>query len=252
MQRNWSSIDNKQVKREGVDSIYSFNFRGKDSFKDFGIAVKTRPAIPIPQRRVQFETIPGRSGTLTIDDETYDDLTITVDCNFLSNEIKNKAIQIKHWLMGGKSKLVFSDDPDKFYIAQVVNKFDITQTLRVLGTFPVIFNCKPFAYYFSGLETITVTSPTIIYSPEFIVESEPVIKVYGQGDITLNINNISIKLKDVQDHIVVDSTIQECYKDNSNCNNQMWGEFPALVEENKISWEGKVQKIEIIPNWRCL
>ncbi|KOC47732.1 phage tail protein [Clostridium botulinum] len=232
--------------------MYSFNFRNKDSFKNFGIAVKTRPAIPMPQRRVQYETIPGRNGSLTIDDETYDDITITIDCNFLTNEMRNKAMQIKHWLMGKQDRLIFSDATDKFYIAQAVNKIDIVQTLRVLGTFPVIFNCKPFMYYFSGLDTITITSPTTIYSPEFVVESEPVIKIYGQGDITLNINSNSIKLKDVQDYITLDSTIQECYKNNSNCNNKMCGEFPLFIEENKISWKGSVQKIEIITNWRCL
>ncbi|KOA76592.1 phage tail component [Clostridium botulinum] len=232
--------------------MYSFNFRNKDSFKDFGIAVKTRPAIPMPQRRVQYETIPGRNGSLTIDDETYDDITITIDCNFLTNEMRNKAIEIKHWLMGGQDKLILSDATDKFYMAQAVNKIDITQTLRVLGSFPIIFNCKPFMYYFSGLDTITVTSPKIIYSPEFVVKSEPKITVYGQGDITLNINNNSIKLKNVQDYIVIDSVIQECYKNTQNCNNQMYGEFPLLIEENKINWNGNVSKIEIIPNWRCL
>lgn len=206
----------------------------------------------MPQRRVQYETIPGRNGSLTIDDETYDDITITIDCNFLTNEMRNKAMQIKHWLMGKQDRLIFSDATDKFYIAQAVNKIDIVQTLRVLGTFPVIFNCKPFMYYFSGLDTITITSPTTIYSPEFVVESEPVIKIYGQGDITLNINSNSIKLKDVQDYITLDSTIQECYKNNSNCNNKMCGEFPLFIEENKISWKGSVQKIEIITNWRCL
>ena len=161
-------------------------------------------------------------------------------------------MQIKYWLMGEQDKLVFSDDPDKFYIAQVVNKIDIVQTLRVLGTFPVIFNCKPFMYYFSGLEPIEITSPTTIYSPEFIVESEPKITIFGQGDITVNINNNSIKLKDVQEYITLDSTIQECYKDTQNCNTKMYGEFPVLIEENKINWNGNVQKIEIIPNWRCL
>ena len=204
----------------------------------------------MPQRRVQYETIPGRSGTLTIDDETYDDITFPIECNFISNEIKNKTTQIKHWLMGGKSKLVLSDDPDKFYIAQVVNKFDIAQALRILGTFPVFFNCNPFLYYFSGLETIEITESTNIYSPEFVYKYEPVIKVYGQGDINLNINNSSIKLLNVQDYVTVNSVLQECYKDNHN--NKICGEYPLLVEENKISWEGDVSKVEIIPNWRCL
>ncbi|KEI01562.1 distal tail protein Dit [Clostridium botulinum] len=232
--------------------MFSFNFRGKNSFRDFGIIIEKKPHIPMPQRNVENIKIPGRSGAISIDYNTYDDITIPIECNLISDEMKNRATQIKHWLMGSQDKLILSDETYKFYIAQVVNRFDITQSIRILGTFPVIFNCKPFAYYFSGLETITVTSPTTIYSPEFVVKSEPKITVYGQGDITLNINNNSIKLKDVQDYIVVDSTIQECYKDNSNCNNKMCGEFSLLIEENTIGWEGNVSKIEIIPNWRCL
>ncbi|KEH91688.1 phage putative tail component, N- domain protein (plasmid) [Clostridium botulinum C/D str. BKT12695] len=232
--------------------MFSFNFRDKNSYTDFGIIIEKKPLIPMPQRNVENVKIPGRSGTLIIDDNTYDDITIQIECNFIAYEIKNRATQIKHWLMGSQEKLVLSDDIDKFYIAQVVNKFDIAQSIRILGTFPVIFNCKPFMYYFSGLEPIEITSPTTIYSPEFIVPSEPKIVICGQGDITVNINNNSIKLKDVQDYITLDSTIQECYKNNSNCNNKMCGEFPLLLEENKISWNGSVSKVEIIPNWRCL
>ncbi|KEH91590.1 phage putative tail component (plasmid) [Clostridium botulinum C/D str. BKT12695] len=161
-------------------------------------------------------------------------------------------MQIKNWLMGKQNRLVFSDDADKFYIAQVINKFDIAQTLRILGSFPVIFNCKPFMYYFSGLEPVKITTPTSIYSPEFIVPSEPVIKIYGSGDIKLNINKYSIELLNVQDYVTVNSVLQECYKDTQNCNNKMCGEFPLLLEENKINWNGNVSKVEIIPNWRCL
>src|SRR3712207_7466005 len=49
---------------------------------------------------------------------------------------------------------------------------------------------------------------------------------YAQGDLNINIGKYSIKLLNVQDYITVDSTIQECYKENSNCNNHMYGNFP--------------------------
>ncbi|KEH95746.1 hypothetical protein Z962_07965 [Clostridium botulinum C/D str. BKT12695] len=232
--------------------MYSFIFKNHNGIefntKDLGILINKRPPLPKPQRRINYIEIVGKNGTLTEDLESYKDIELSFECTIMYNVERNSTL-INSWLDGQGDLYLNWLEGYKFKVKNV--KFEGID-IDIVGDFTVTFVCDPFKYYIDN-SNIEIKNPTIIYSPEFVYESEPVIKVYGSGNITLNINNNSIKLKDVQDYITLDSTIQECYKNNSNCNNKMQGEFPMfLQEENRISWNGDVQKIEIIPNWRCL
>ncbi|KEH88955.1 phage tail component [Clostridium novyi A str. 4540] len=233
--------------------MFSIDFNNLNSYS-LGLVVEHRPFVPIAERNIHFINIEGRNGTLIEDLETYGDINIPINFGFIErNDFNSKCRLIKNWLTNIQdNKLILSDDNNMFYKVKNVKTDDIARNLKTIGRLTVDFLCEPFSYYCDGLDTIEIKKPTIIYGPEFTYKSEPVIKIYGKGVITLNINNNSIKLKDVQEYITLNSTIQECYKDTRNCNNKMQGEFPLLVEENKISWTGNVQKIEIIPNWRCL
>lgn len=39
--------------------MFSFNFLGKDSYKDFGVYVEERPSMPLPERNVTLTEVPG-------------------------------------------------------------------------------------------------------------------------------------------------------------------------------------------------
>lgn len=259
--------------------MLSFNFRGKDSYKDFGILIQKKPSIPMPERRVQYETIPGRNGTLAVDDGTYDGITITVECGFVNSNVKQRANEIKAWLMGFLDKLIFSDEDDKYYEAQVVNKFDIAQSIITFGEFPVVFNCKPFkkavdddkyiildscisrsgsvinpliSYSFTGGTSLGNNVPVRIYSQPIVfgndgtVESDPIINIYGSGNTSVTLNGSTFSINNVDSYVTVDSELQDAYKDTQLKNNDMIGEFPILqCGDNKISWTGTVNKIEI-------
>ncbi|WP_085829074.1 distal tail protein Dit [Clostridium massiliodielmoense] len=228
--------------------MYGFEFNNKYS-KDLGIYIGKRPPILKAEKVIKHIEVPGRSGTLTEDTGAYKNIELTFECTIKDTDVEEKTILLNNWLDG--SGILKLDYLANFFFKVKEVKFEGTDVDYITGDFTVTFVCDPFKYYIDN-STIEIKKPTIIYSPEFTVESEPKVTIFGQGDITLNINNNSIKLKDVQDHITLDSTIQECYKDTQNCNNKMCGEFPLLVEENKINWNGNVSKVEIIPNWRCL
>ncbi|MDV9617242.1 phage tail protein, partial [Clostridioides difficile] len=89
--------------------------------------------------------------------------------------------------------------------------------------------------------------------------SYPLIKVFGNGDITLEINNEVIELTEVQGHIYIDCELMNAYKidihtnDVVNENSRMFGEFPTFKHgENIITYSGDVEKIEIEPRWVVL
>jgi predicted phage tail component-like protein len=235
--------------------VLSFNFNGKDSYLDFGILIAKRPTIPSPKRRVSYIDIPGRHSRLRYDEGTFEDITFAVECVIKSkNSLNEKIDGIKSWLFNaGESDLIFSFQPDKKYIAQVVNAIDFEQIFKYTSRFPIIFNCRPFKYAaLNNLLTITESGSNI--SNPGSIESLPIISVYGTGNINLTVNDTEIELIDVNNKIILNCEIEDCYDDEfNNLNSKMTGEFPTLIPgSNSIQWTGDVEKIEILPNWRWL
>ena len=235
--------------------MLSFNFGGKNSYDDFGILIAQRPNIPSPKRRVNTINIPGRNSNLRFDEETYDDITLTVECSIKDKQnLVDKIDDIKAWLFGaGESDLIFSFQDDKKYTAQVINSIDFKQAYRYFSEFPVIFNCRPFKYSVDNTAIIIDQSKTTVINLGTI-ESEPVISIYGSGDIVFKINEQQISLKGISEKVIVNSVIQDCYDDaGNNLNGKMSGEFLKMKpSENIIEWSGNVTKVELLPNWRWL
>ncbi|MGI6678456.1 MAG: distal tail protein Dit [Dehalobacterium sp.] len=235
--------------------MLSFTFGGKNSYRDYGIVISKRPNLPSPKRRVHYMDIPGRHGRVQYDEKTYEDITIVVECGLKDTEnLVERLDAIKAWLFNaGESDLVFSFGEDNKYVAQVVNAIDFTQVYKYTSSFPVIFNCQPFKYAVEN-EIINLNESDITINNPGSLESEPVIYVYGNGDILLNINKQIIELSGVDGKIILNSEIQDCYDDEmNNINSKMTGEFPLLKPgENTIIWTGNVTKLEVLPNWRWL
>lgn len=233
--------------------MFSFNFRGKNSFSDYGVYISKRLSIPSPKRRITNVVIPGKSSSLRFDENTYEDITIAVECSIKDEVLPDRIDEIKEWLLAyGESDLIFSNQNNKKYIAQVVNAIDFTQVLKYISKFVIVFNCRPFKYEAES-NTIEMTAQGSVKNPGSIY-SEPIIKIFGSGDIILTINSEEIKLKEVTDHIILDTVQQNCYNEIiDNLNNKMSGEFPKFkIGENNIAWTGAVSKVEVIPNWRWL
>ncbi|WP_330655643.1 distal tail protein Dit [Clostridium tyrobutyricum] len=230
--------------------ILSFTFGNKNSYDDFGIIISKRPSIPSPKRRVTYIEIPDKSSNLKFDEGTFEDITILVECGVnLKANLADKIDEIKAWIINtGESDLIFSFQPDKKYIAQVVNMIDFKQVLKHTSRFPIIFNCKPFKYSVEeNIITITKNNSTIYNKGTF--QSEPVIKVYGSGDIKLKINEDEVTIKKVDGYVTIDSVLKDCYKDDALKNGDMIGQFPILkVGENVVSFSGNVGKVEVRVN----
>lgn len=235
--------------------MLSFDFGGKNSYDDFGILISKRPSIPSPKRRVNTINIPGRDSNLIFDEKTYEDITLTVECSVKDKEnLVNKIDDIKAWLFEtGQSDLIFSFQDDRKYIAQVVNAIDFKQIYKYFSEFPIIFNCRPFKYAVeNSIINIIKTGTKIINIGT--IESEPIINIYGSGDIVFKVNNHDISLKGTTEKVILNSVIQDCYDDKgNNLNGKMSGEFLKLKPgENIIEWSGNVTKLELLPNWRWL
>ena len=224
-------------------------FKGIDS-RDIGIIVTSMPETVRPERRMESITIAGRNGTLHTDEEVYESYDRTMEC-----AIKKRAMldEIAAWLVGS-GEMTFSTEPDKVYRVTISNKISIAQMMRMFQKFQVIMDTQPFKYNINQFaDELTLTAPTIIHNSG-TVYSEPIITVYGSGDITLTINEKDFPLYSVDGSITIDSEMMEVFKGTANQNSKYGGEtFPRFeVGENTISWTGNVTKIEIQPKWRWL
>lgn len=235
--------------------MLSFNFGDKNSYDDFEILISKRPSIPSPKRRVNTINIPGRDSNLIFDEKTYDDITLTVECSIKDEEnLANKIDDIKAWLFeAGQGELIFSFQDDRKYIAQVVNSIDFKQIYKYFSEFPIIFNCRPFKYAVEN-DLINIIQTGTKVNNIGTIESEPIITIYGSGDVVFKINDQEVSLKGITKKVILNSVIQDCYDDEgNNLNGSMTGEFLKLKPgENIIEWSGNVTKAELLPNWRWL
>ena len=199
-----------------------------------------------------YTNVPGRPGSLTTleGEDIYDDLVLSATC-FLSDPSQIPAIAA--WLKGSGT-VTFANRPGGFYNARVANQISFEKILRgnTQRTFAVNFRCKPF-WYGENVEPITLTeSGTLITNPGSVY-SEPVITVYGSGDITLMIGTTVVELMGIVGSITMNTPLIEAYKDDVSMNGSMSGDFPTFASSsNAISWSGNVTSVVIQPNWRYL
>lgn len=225
---------------------------------DFGLYIVTKGSYNAPARDVNYTSIPGRNGDLITDNGRYSNIIIPYTCSILNNTFypfDTMAHNLKSWLClkSGYFRLWDSYDPDYFRLASHTGELNIEQELKDVGRLSLAFNCKPYKYSYSGLSVVTFTSPGKLYNAEYL-ESLPYMKIIGNGNITLYINNSAYTFTGIDGYIEIDSEIMNAYKGIIPQNNKMTSvDFPALVPGyNIISWTGNVQKIEIIPRWCCL
>ena len=217
-----------------------------------GIRVSEQPPISMPAERATFTNVPGRPGSLTTlqGDDVYDDMVMTATC-FIQDA--TRIAEIAAWLKGS-GRVTFANRPGGYYQARIVNQIDFEKILRgnPHRSFAVNFRCKPF-WHAQNVSDIVVTTSGTVVTNAGSVYSEPVMTVYGSGDITLMIGTTLIELTGVSGNIVLDSVLKEAYKGTSLMNERMTGDFPVLKPGiNAFSWIGTVTKVVIQPNWRYL
>ena len=218
----------------------------------YGIHVTEQPSLIRPSERVTFTNVPGRPGSLTTleADDVYDDFILPVECTVAD---MHRLSEICAWLKGA-GILTLAARPGGFYHARVANQIEFTKVLRnhENRTFTATFRCKPF-WYAADVQPITLTaSGTFITNPGSVY-SEPVITVYGSGDITLMVGMTITELSGISGSITLDTPLMEAYSGVTSMNGNMSGDFPTLLPgQNAVSWSGNVSKVEIQPNWRCL
>lgn len=232
-----------------------FIYDDKNS-NDFHIKIRKVNNLNSPQIKYEKNEIPGKNGDFLTSNNCFSNFLLEMECSLDSRKTKNineLSREIKKWLLTNLSykKLIISNDSEYYYEAVCCNKLDFEYIIRNYKHFVITFECKPFKKHIHGDNKIILTKSSTLYNEN--ISSNPYIKVIGNGDITININNQKLILKGVEEYIEVDTELYNCFKGSENQNNKMYSDFPVLEEgKNNISWEGNVTKLEIIPRWVAL
>ncbi|NOW02481.1 phage tail protein [Clostridium beijerinckii] len=228
-------------------------YNNLNSLDDLDLIIENIPVIP--SCNIIYETISIDGGENLTKIKGFEDISLSFDFWYKANEdeyLMKKSI-IDNWLLSSISKeLFYSLDEFKTYKVKQVKISETKTTSNIVRHFTATFICNGLKYMTSGLKSKTITTSGTILNNFGTYEAKPILKIYGSGSITLNINNTSFTVKNVVDYVIIDSEIKECYKDNINFGKNMTGDWPVFsIGQNTISWSGSVSKIEVTPYWRC-
>ena len=235
-------------------------FNGKCS-DNLGVIVEHYPSIIFPEKKIVTYEIPGRNGTVVIDEGTFANYDQTYDVFFDAKDnggLNTVIPQIASWLLAcnGYQRLEDSYTPDFYRKAYVNNAHEFLSYFHKYGRGKLTFNCQPERYYKSGEKPIEVLNGQTLYNPTDFKACP----IYDFSSYSSN-NNIQIKL--TENGVMRSFNIKPQYYYNNpsgniidvkNFNiptNSFEGNFEDLKlgKETTITWDGNMSSIKITPNW---
>lgn len=212
---------------------------------DYGIKAYESNILSAPSKKLEFIDIEGRDGALTIDNG-YEDFILKLSCVLVNehDEIETTpalARRAKKFLLNGTTrKIQLSEDMDYYLLGTYNSDIDIEEAIENFGLFQAQFRCKPYRFSNKSKVLEITTKNTVIKNDEY--KTKPIIDVYATGDITININNQEVVLKDLEGNIQLDCDKMNATTVNTlgktvNANQKMYSDFPILEEgNNNITW----------------
>ena len=226
-------------------------WKNKNSNDISGLIISELSPISKPKMRTNVTEIDGLDGDI-VDYLGYKSYNKSV----LIGLTKNYDIDEIIAYFNESGKLVLSNEPDKYYNAQIVDSIDYNRLINFKKAI-VKFYVQPYKFLLNEssyiLEISTETSLSVLNKG--LEKSKPIITLYGTGEIEILINGNSIFSVNMgtDEYITIDSEKEEAYKGAVLKNRQMLGSFPELNPgTNVISWVGNLTEIEVVPKSRWL
>ena len=214
-----------------------------------------------PVRKVTFDSPYGGDGDIPFDEEGYHNTVMNLNMYVEGGPrtASNNREIIFNWFNSGKyMDFIPYFDPDKVYKVMTTTPPKFT-SVYYMGEGQIVevgLTVKPYKYFLASSQ-IVLTAASSIFNHKPL-PSQPKIKIYGSGNITLTINGVPFVMKGVIGHIVLDSQLGIAYNEETavlvNENRKVYTRnYPVLSPgSNNISWTGTVTSIEIDPRWRTL
>lgn len=226
-------------------------FNGK-SLLDFGVYLTNSGVYTIPNRSVESVNVPGRDGSLVLDNGSFENIEIEYPC-VISDGFMTKFIEMSSFLSSqiGYCRIEDNFYPEHFRIGRFVSVSNKSVNPKGdIGTFVLKFNCKPQRFLKSGEEVIEIEQSGMIRNST-LHDAKPKIRLYGKGSLVVGSRTLTIDNLYPNSYIDIDCDAMNASYGSTNFNNYVSGEFPVLEPgDNIITWGGS--SAEIIPRWWTL
>lgn len=123
----------------------SMMFGGVDLRSEFGIIVETVERPFFANLRACKVQVPDKSGMLDYGSKYHDEITLMVKCGTISLLTQAQVRELVYAL-SEKQRIVFWDEPDKYYIGRLYSPGNIAKEVSVMRKFTLPFICDPYAY----------------------------------------------------------------------------------------------------------
>ena len=171
-------------------------FDGESSL-DHGIYITGEAVYNAPEREVEMISIPGKNGALAIDRGRFQNIEVEYPAGCFGSDHGRFASKIREFrnILASRysyRRLTDSYHPDEFRLGLYRSGLDVDPVhYGTAGEFKIKFDCKPQRFLVSGEEKIEVTGDRIIENPTLFA-SDPILKVTGNGSITIGDYRVTI------------------------------------------------------------
>ncbi len=230
-----------------------FMFNGKAS-TEWNAYIYDLDAFDSAKRSIDTIDIPGRNGTLTLDNtQKFENQTVKYEI-YIDEDMQRNSSAMMNYLhsLKGYKRLEDTIQLDIFRKAICTDSIAVDHKNKTKATVTLSFDCLPEKWLKSGEQTTTFTSNGIIANPT-LYESKPLIRVYGVGKVEIGAETITVA-KGATSYIDIDCDIQDCYEGSTNRNSLVTlTDFPTLKSgDNGIKLGTGITKVEITPRWWML
>lgn len=202
--------------------------------KTKGIIVEKIPEIVKGKKNIDIYTIPGRNGFLSVDNGTYEQFSLSLECHL--NPSVTSIDEVKTFLDGYGT---LSLDNETEYTAIINNSISFEKVIN-FRKFIIQFLVNPVAEDITE-STFTVTENTTLTIEDATANMYPILEITGSGNVSVSINNITFNLKSISGKCILDCKNKVITCDGNNIANKMQYDFPYLKPgNNSITFTGTI------------
>lgn len=230
---------------------YLFTY-DKRSSTDFGIWISGWKTFDAPERDIDTINIPGRSGSLTIDNKRFHNIQLEYE-SVIREDFTPNIDGLRAFLLSkpGYRRLEDSFHPGEYRRARYLGGMEIQPSQMYLqGHFTITFDCDPRRFLKLGEQEKEYTASGTINNPTFY-ESKPLLRVYGTGQ--LGIGGETITINSTDGYTDIDCEQQNAFYGAVNCNGRITlssRDFPVLpAGKSSINLGSGITKVIVTPRW---
>ena len=191
-------------------------YDGVDS-SSFGVFISGDGVFDAPARRGEMISIPGRNGSLFMDEGVFENITVEYPAFIgagYERIFRTKLGDLRSWLTsrGNYKRLADTYHPDEFRLGVYREGLEVDpQHITRAGEFTMKFDCKPQRFLVSGENPVIFYAQGSITNPT-LFESSPLIRVTGNGTVSIGENGkYRFIVSNNYRTITIDTEIMEAY-----------------------------------------